>query len=420
MISEGMEFNMLFELKQFIRNHIIYLFMAPKNDITKFVSSEYQCEENADYIINSSIVMRCKVNGEDKYFRECLVRRNFKEYLANALDDYFDNIEKSDKKRQVEEAVRKDISNKANYRKLCRINSVFNRHLMEILSGEYSDYNQAGLPSFKEMDCRKEFISFITYISCILISYKANAYVKKGNYERGSAYKQLATYEIALLLGLSSLITPVRLCKLQIGGKNRIGTLMDKARGKTPAYILPEARKAFSQESFLKELTGLEYLDGLCYQLDHRLDNYNVIENDEVIVGVEAFDNDANRTFFTSSKFPGITYAGASCILTKDGKINRPYMDSELAKRIISINRETLYKAVGMYLSKCQFRALWARFTKLQSAIEEASKINNEFLVENWNLVDVERELDPKYGKTYFYLYINDTVMLDREKEFKK
>lgn len=414
-----MEDFMFFELKQFIRNLIIYLFMSPKNNIADLAIDEYECNDNVKYIINSSIVTQCMINGDVKYFRECRIHKRFKEYFTEAIDDYFQNICKYEKK-EFERIVRADVSCRANYRKLCRITSIFNKHLIEILSGEYCDYASAGLPSLNNSDYQKEFIDFITYISCIIISYKANAYIPAGTCENGSANKQLSTYKLAELLGVSDLITPVHVCKSNISGKTRIGTLMDVANGQTPAYITPDKRQNYKKETFLKDLTNLEYLDGICYQLDHRLDNYNVIENNGIIVGVEAFDNDANRTFFPTSKFPSSTYAGASCILTNQGRVNRPYIDANLAEKILSIDSTCLYDAVGIYLSSHQFRALFKRIIKLQNAIRETSKERNDFLVYNWSNVNTDCELDEKYGTTYFNLYVNDTLMLQRKAEFEK
>ena len=151
------------------------------------------------------------------------------------------------------------------------------------------------------------------------------------------------------------------------------------------------------------------------------MDNYNVIKNsDGKISRVVAFDNDANRTFFVSSKLPKRTYTGVDCVLSRKKLINRPYIDAAFANRISTIDKCTLFEAVGAYMSKFQFTALWRRFKKLKKGIERTALKQKDFLVFDWSIVDVDKASDRQFGCTYFNLYLNDTVMLDRKKAFER
>ena len=57
--------------------------------------------------------------------------------------------------------VLSDISKKVNYKKALRINEIFNNHLIEILSGTYSDYSATGFESFAKYNNNDEFIAFM-------------------------------------------------------------------------------------------------------------------------------------------------------------------------------------------------------------------------------------------------------------------
>ena len=184
--------------------------------------------------------------------------------------------------------------------------------------------------------------------------------------------------------------------------------------------VMPQERKFYDKEEFLKDLTNLEYFDALCYQLDHRLDNYYVTKNEKGLFDhVTAFDNDAARTFFVLSTLPKATYAGASCVLAKDGTVARPYMDKAFADKLLNINSKDVKKAVGEYLSRTQLRCLNGRIKRLRKAVLKTSQ-RRDFLVSSWELANAENAADAKWGKTYFEIYLNDTLMLDREKEFQK
>ena len=392
--------------------------MSKRNDLKSKANCEFDascCDQK--YIINSSIIIRYKKDGDIKYFRECKKHYPLKKYLFLAIDDYFDNICKYENKEQLKKDVLLDLAVKSNYKKLINLGGIFNAHLIDILAGVYSDYDATGLKCFNNYE-NEQFILFIQYVNCVLINQRINGHVKNGGYENSSANKQLATFELARLLNIERLIPEVKPCT--ISGCDRVGTLMNNAIGVPPSEILPEQRKNMDKSTFLKDITTLEYFDALCYQLDHRLDNYNVIENQQgQIARVVAFDNDANRTFFISNRLPKRTYAGATQVAFSKA-VNRPYMDKEFAISLESINKHALKESVGEYNSKWQLNALWKRIKLLKKAVKNTVKLNADFLVDDWNKIDVESLADSKYGNTYFNLYLNDTLMLDRKKQFEQ
>ena len=134
-----------------------------------------------------------------------------------------------------------------------------------------------------------------------------------------------------------------------------------------------------------------------------------------------AFDNDASRTFFPFPSMPRSTYAGASSVVRK-GLVNRPYIDDDFAQHIQQLTEEELVKELSTYLTKFQIKALWYRVKALKNAILKTKIVNKGFLVcgSQWRNIDESKELDKaRYGKTYYNIYLNDTVMLDRASDFK-
>lgn len=412
-----------FKIRLYLKRIINNIFSAKKSDIREMICfHDETVYDNVDFIINSSIIIHFEKDGKEYYFRECLEHQRFREHLFSAIDDYCDNITKYKNPQKLRSIIRKDLLEKKNYKKYIRIHQIFDKHLLFILTGEYDNYESVGLPSFPELGEHKEFIRFIQYSCCIIAVYESNRYLKIGNLENSNANKQLATYKLAQLFGLDNIIPNVQLGELFIGGKKRIGTLMDKADGGNVAYIRPEDRPSINKVTFLKDLTNLEFFDAICYQLDHRLDNYNIVcDNNGEAKTVVAFDNDANRTFFPLPSVPKQTYAGASSVL-KDGFVNRPYIDGMLAHRIDIITKKEFEKEISPYLTIFQLKALWERIVQLKKAIKKTKNKNSSFVVDSdkWGDIDEFKELDKQYGKTYYYLYRFDTMLIDREIEYNK
>ena len=411
----------LFRVRIFLKRVINSIFSANRYDIRgNIMIRDVFIDGEVSYIINSSVIIHYIKNNVEYYFRECYVHHPLKQYLQIAIEDYCRNISKTSDPDRLLSIIENDLKIKDNYKKYKRVPEVFDRHLLKILTGEFMDYGLVGLPSFRDVADHQEFIGFLKYTGAVMATYMANSYVRYGYLENGNSNKQIATYLLSQILGVRHLIPKVEMAEIKIKGKSRIGTIMEKAQGENVAYIQPDERPEIEKSSFLRDLTNLEYLDALCYQLDHRLDNYNIVcNNSGKATTVVAFDNDASRTFFPLPLMPRQTYAGASCVL-KGGYVNRPYIDSEFAKKIECVTKEDLKRVLSPFLTFFQLSALWNRIKLLKEAISKTKESNQSFIVENdkWDAVDEKKELDNKYGKTYYYLYRYDTMLIDRERDY--
>lgn len=412
-----------FRLRRMLKVFVNNIFSAKNTDIRPLVRSNGEApDDTVEYIINSSVVIRFRCKGREVFFRECRPHLQLRVHILQALDDYCGNITSFSSPELLSQTVKNDLEKRENYRKFLTIPQVFDNHLLQILDGSYGGYAAVGLPSFPGLNDHREFILLLKYFGGILSMYTVNGYLRKGLPENCNANRQMATCVLSNLLGIDNLIPEVRLVELNIGGRTRVGTIMNKAEGVSPAYLPPEKRASIDKRSFLRDLSNLELFDALCYQLDHRLDNYNVVyDADGCATGVSAFDNDANRTFFPMPVLPGITYAGASSVM-KNGMVNRPFADKDFYLRIRDIGRQVIFQKLSPFLSVAQIIALWRRICILKDAMARTELLRPGFMLdsEKWASVDDAEWLDSKYGKTYYSLYRFDTVILDRESRFKR
>ena len=409
---------LLFHLKEYIRNWIFRLFMAGRNDLSKIAQQDFSpTGYTKKHIANTTVITVYEKDGQVLYFRQCRKHSALRSYLTEAINEYFGRISQFADKEALHRAILADLQKRKNWRRLSRISAPFQIHLMEILAGIYNNYQEVGLPCFQRFDAQEEFISFITFIGGLRICQTTNCYQAKGMYENFSANKLLATYALSRILGVEDLIVPVSVCSFSENGELKVGTMMPKAPGYPPSDLLPQQRRNLHIAAFLKDLTNLEYLDALCYQLDHRLDNYYVTEDTNgKISHVVAFDNDAARTFFVRGKVPGGTYAGCSSVITPNGTVARPYMDKTFADALCACKKEALSE-LASFMSPMQLRCLWKRMKQLQKAIRKTIAANPDFLVSNWSAADPEKENSPG---TYYHLYLTDTTMLDRKELFRQ
>ena len=412
----------LFRIRVYFKRIINRMFAAKRSDIRQLVQvRENKRIDNVEFIVNSSVICHFIMNGKEYFFRKCNTHQPLNNYLNDTIHFYCEYISKTEEPDKLLKAIEEDLAVNDNYKRYKKIPEVFDRKLMYILSGVFSDYYMVGLPTFPKVEDHQEFLCFLKYSGAVLSTYWSNSYVKDGVLENGNANKQMASYILARLLGVDNLIPKVEIAEIYINGEMCIGTLMEKAEGENCAYTQPIHRKLIEKGTFLKDLTNLEYLDALCYQLDHRLDNYNVIYNQErVATSVVAFDNDAYRTFYPFPVVPIQTYAGVNTVV-KGGFVNRPYIDKVFSQRVCNITREEIDESLSSYLTKVQCWALWKRIVQLKEAILKTKMKNPQFEIdtERWQMVDETLELDPKFGKTYYGLYLYDTTMIDREEEFK-
>lgn len=224
-------------------------------------------------------------------------------------------------------------------------------------------------------------------------------------YQTLNAGKMMAEEAIASLFGVERLLTKTHFCRVRIGnGEELVGTMMSDAGGVDVRFLKNYYLDAITPQ-LVCDLNNLNILDAVCYEKDHRPGNYHLILNKEKkAVSLCAFDNDSPWAFSPFGTMGFKSYENSSC-LTKDGKINRPYVDAGLAESVLQLDKATFYERLTPYLNKIQLKVCWKRICKLKLAL---NKSRSSFKERNkWDEHTVKDELSGKYGRTYLMVLIN-------------
>ena len=229
----------------------------------------------------------------------------------------------------------------------------------------------------------------------------------KDKWQTYFASRGIATYRLSELLGLYGYIPRTRYVSLAVkGGRNRFGSFMDVASGvHYDDYSKLDAEHIITP-ALQRSLTSLNLLDALTYEKDHRLNNYNVVlDENGYASGVCAYDNDAHLTFFVSPSPIFQTYAGCTPFV-KDGMITRPYLDKKFALHFLSLENSDVHNCLNDYCNALQIWAVCQRMKKIQNAIKVTMKKKKDFLIDSeaWNECTIKEELSGKYGITYLSL----------------
>lgn len=348
------------------------------------------------------------------YFRECRKHERVDVYLQKAASEFFYEIlplipnmtnrggYKSDYQRIIELFRNRSIIDKfLSMGSSADLNSPLMRFHKK------GEYNQLGLETIQGAFDDDLIHTFVWYMRSHVDAYKSARFGARNKWQTYFASRGVATYQFSRLLKLEGMIPETRYVNLEVeNGRSRFGSFMDVAEGvHYDNYCKSDALHIITP-ALQRSLLMLNLLDCLTYEKDHRLNNYNVVTDKEgYATGVCAYDNDSPLVFFFSPSPSFTTYAGCSPIIN-NGMINRPYMDRDLAKRILCISSKDIRQCLNPYCNSLQLWALCKRMKAIQSAIIKTVETRPDFLLEEeqWNSKTVQEELSGKYGKTYLSL----------------
>lgn len=395
---------------------LFYLIGRGKEEYSLAPDSQYEKYNLTEigFHISSSPTYILPSDSGKKYFHECRLHTRRREYVIDAVSDFFFLLCSSSHNREWKEAVLNDLASKENYKKFIKCGNIYNANVRAFRSKRFSNYKILGIPSLQNMGFEDHLPRFIKYMRGVLGDYNTNSEVGEGKYHMFNANRKLATREFSILLGIENLIPEVHISTIVIDGKQKIGTLMVQGGDVSPCALSVEERSNIKVDTFLRDITNLEIFDFLCYQLDHRLGNYNIVYGEEKnIIGVSAFDNDAYKTFFINPLIPKATYCGCESFIDAKGFFNRPFIDKHLADRIFSITKNEIYCALSPYLSTMQLWALWKRIKQVRKALRSSVENNKLKLITDWETANFHDLLGEVYGMNYFkYYYTVDEISI--------
>jgi hypothetical protein len=229
---------------------------------------------------------------------------------------------------------------------------------------------------------------------------------KKGvRYQTYNAGKMMAEEAIAALFGLERLLTNTHFCKVCIGnGEELVGTIMNDAGGVDIRFFSDDYKEAITPQ-LVCDLDNLNILDAVCYEKDHRPGNYHLILNDKgKAVSICSFDNDSPWAFSPFGRLSFESYEKSSSII-KQGKINRPCVDEEVANRVLGLDNNSFQNNLKPFLNSFQLHSCWKRIQKLQEVLD---KSRNKFRRKDyWDESIVNQEMSGNYGKTYLSVLVD-------------
>jgi len=358
------------------------------NDVTFF----RECLCHGDF--NSRIDLCCKEFLEMLQGKVCMVNFNQKiplrtQYSENEISEFENFLMLWKKNGTLYKELRYlDYYKKKSGFSIWRGHKHLSSKVKKKLAVPPLDNNQEELLTF-----------FLIFISGYIESWLFHEFLGKDDYETFFASRSLATYQLASILGVGSLVPDCKFVKVLVEGNSpSFGVLCELAPGirgldsQEPAT--PEMQREFSK---------LSLLDALTYETDHFANNYNVVTTSKGAVGVCAFDNDSKWTFFPNPYTPRNTARGGTGLLM-GGRISLQYMDKELVETIFKIDEDHLKYKLSFYLNDLQIWALISRLKLLRKALRKSNVILLE--PEKFNLDTMERELSSGVC-SYLYQYVH-------------
>lgn len=348
----------------------------------------------------SNIVYKIIIKDSVFYFRECRLHLPPKEYVERIIESYNQIITKGN-------TFFPEIDN---------FKSFFNMGTAAIGASRIRKYYHNGNPKFVGLhQCLndKDKIKqkrFIDYAWSELYLYRLNYGIKYGMPQIFNSVRALSYYKMSELLGLERLVPYTELVKINYQGMTLCGTLMDSAQGIPFLDIMEKDRSNIFEPILQRELNDLNILDVICFEKDHRPDNYNVLLNDNgKVYSISVFDNDSPMSFFISKNISFLTYDGCSNLVDKNGNLNRPFINGNTYDRLNDINESVLINTFDELLSYKQIHSLYKRIIKLREAIKKSINKTCKLIYDDeWNFNTVQEELCGKYGQTYLGLFSSD------------
>lgn len=384
-------------------------------------SSEIRCfplSSNSIYVVNTQ--------SKILFFRECSIHRSFKEYIDDKITEFYgivtnglavENFKETIpfktkyEKHEIDAfqtVIDSCVARKGFYKRIKNINYYKQINRFAVFSNRYqmppNSLFGMGLEPVPD-----ELIGlmaiFIKFISNAVSSFTFHDFLKPGKLETFSGARNVATYELAKLLGVEDTVTSACFVKLIIdNNRTKYGVLSDKALGERAldcdVIITPEMQRAFGR---------LRLLDSLCMQPDHWVNNYNIVINDQGRgINICAFDNDNNYTFIPYPKPEFYSQCNGAPIVKND-RLNYPFIDKDIVERLYDLNYNTLFSSMKPYLNRLQLWGLWARVKRLKKIISKSTENGSLKLLaaDEWSEETILEELSGKYGNTPMFQYYN-------------
>lgn len=385
-----------------------YLLEKPKQ-VAYVDMTERFINARAEYILNfTNNIIRLTLEGKTYYFREAKPHaKSLKDCVMGGVKAFFEEVANDDKLCQ---RVLDSLAMPQNMHKITNIGSKekhgsnFNKYLT---SGDETCLGFCKAESEQE---KKVLRSLAFYLYGEIYAHEWNCRVKSGQLQTFTVIRTLGVYAIARLLDIGEIIAGSQFVKISVNGHTKYGVLSSSAEGNCRTDVVYKERIKRLTPQLLRSFTDLNILDFISCDTDHRVGNYNVVEDENgAYVCVISYDNDSPPTFrnpFLRVRNP-MSY---SPLIAKNGCVNRVGISKKTADALLKIDRQKINDALSEYLDRLQISGVWSRIKKLQKAVRKTVDKNPEFLIakEDWGELHVKAELSGAYGKTYMCSFVSE------------
>ena len=241
--------------------------------------------------------------------------------------------------------------------------------------------------------------SFARFARCPIYDYTCNRSLYSYQYQSLFSGKMKSTKIIADLLGAEDIVPSTKYICLKCGNAIKIGVSVDVAAGKgfwniNGIRITP---------SFQREINIMNMLDVICYEKDHRPDNYFCkVDEADNIIGVSVFDNDSPSTFLPSLSIRFRSFSLEAPFVDNRGYINRPFFDKKSAECLMQLRKEVISQKLSGHLTSIEIFAVIVRVERLKKAMKRSLADGKLKLLtpEEFSRSTMLEELSGGYGNT--------------------
>ena len=264
--------------------------------------------------------------------------------------------------------------------------------------------------------------------------------LKLGDQEKiNMSRRNVATSRVAALMGLENLVANSQTAEIydEASGQTFKGNLMEKAQGMSAAQFLKNEQKKGKENKswtktdikvnvtggFQRDMCNLQVLDVICGQSDRHHNNFFVSTNEAgELAGLQGIDNDGAfglNEEVSSAKDANRHDRGIYDMDT--GEMTIPYMDKNLAERILQIEPDMFRFALQDLLKKEEIEAVIKRLERTKDAILKTKQTEPNRLLKDdeWNDDTAQDMINQAWDMKGKYLNPEEYYPADSKEEKK-
>lgn len=351
-------------------------------------------------------------DDDEGFFRECRKHTPPKDFLSSLFDDYCRYVYVNNNSDDCKTLLSRFLQGSKRWKRFYRMGEGTAFYSIITRYRKTGDYHLLGFDDGYPQWFYNQLSGLVQFAWGPLMEHRYCHYLKSGKYQTFNSSKSIVTKIVADYCGVGYLIPRTYYAKLLFDGTERIGVVVERAKGDDPVGFNHKLHMSDVGASLQKNLLSLWILDILCYQKDHRPGNYFIEKKkDDKYSAVEAFDNDCPTTLMPIPSISFVTYIGILPMFDKEGNSRIPYLSKTLFEVIEKFDEKKLNKYISNYCSSFEAYFLRIRVNKLKKYLS-CNLVSGRIKLladEEWSSYTMRLELNLP-TLTYFSYFINNYV----------